>query len=349
VPQDILETEQRNVTHDGKTIEIEVVKPKSLLKFEDYHEAMLKPDQSVIFGTLSQKKGYTDEVLAEKHTLKPTREAFVHDQEAWKGRTFWPEQPGREDTWSEEKNLAFMAGAIKTKKKFELVTPFSFYFRKVAKFPEGSKEKTYQGVTWKELTWIKDNNYIFELSSEGLLEAIPPQTNEEVELVMRHGRDIATKGDLIATAKYIAKDIVETPGWALKDEKFKRTIRDEKDRNFFDQLAKSNPDESARKRRRESESEEQANKRQKTETNKNQQPLASEYSKITNAPYRRSSPPSEDIDVVMERIARFKAEQENESFGFELLNDDYNADSNIFGQSELPLVKPYASDELNLD
>ncbi len=116
---------------------------------DDYEEGRMKTDDSMVYIGSRKKNSNIQSV-----------DIYFQDRDAYKGKILNPE--GRGDTWTYEKNQAFMLGAIEAKKHFQLVTAAKHYSRKpVITF------------TMAELFWLDDNGYTFSPIMNGKLKCTP--------------------------------------------------------------------------------------------------------------------------------------------------------------------------------
>ncbi|MCS5711530.1 hypothetical protein [Candidatus Berkiella aquae] len=138
----------------------------------DYQEGLMKTeDMTAYIGTLKKNAG------SKKHLTEEQTIAFYVRKPASVGRVLDPERRG--DTWSYEKNKAFMLGAIEAGKTFILVTPKGIY------------DKSYITQTVDELLWLKDNGYTFTERDDGSMICKPPaQTQDPIMRNYLNGKGI---------------------------------------------------------------------------------------------------------------------------------------------------------------
>lgn len=141
----------------------------------DYQEGLTKTDDMIAYiGTLKKDEG------RKKHLTEEQTIAFYVRKEGSVGRVLDPERRG--DTWSYEKNKAFMLGAIEAGKTFILVTPKSIY------------DKPFVTQTVDELLWLKDNGYTFTERNDGSMICNPPaQTQAPMMRNYLNGKGIYSK------------------------------------------------------------------------------------------------------------------------------------------------------------
>ena len=108
------------------------------------------------------------------YTLKNHRIEFDADENEWIGHMFYCERQNRNEEYSCLKNMAFMAGAIKARKIFHMVTPLEQY--------KNNHHK--KSMTRIELYWLMSNGYTPVQDADGLLWFLPPA--HDLEPLMIH-------------------------------------------------------------------------------------------------------------------------------------------------------------------
>lgn len=130
----------------------------SLTSTIDYQEAANNSHLGAVYMGSLQDIGYMGQ------DIEQNKQSSCHY-----GRVFCPERPDRPDygpinNWSYEKNMAFFAGVIASKRPVVLMTDIDLY----------GHRKT--GATTHELLWLNDNGYTFkpDPSNPKQTLAIPP-------------------------------------------------------------------------------------------------------------------------------------------------------------------------------
>lgn len=155
-----------------------------LRKHEDYQEGLLQTEEQVIFmGTLDNKRA------RKKHLNNDQVVATKQRNPDYKGTVLYPE--GRGDTWSYQKNQAFMLGVIEAGKSCHLITPVSEY------------DKEANTVTVDELLWLKDNQYQFTHLEDGTMMCTPPAQRPSSVVIRNYnvGANINIPASEISRAK----------------------------------------------------------------------------------------------------------------------------------------------------